>query len=293
MVMPSGTTVPMDTLTIRATEYTVGPDGPMAMPAPLPPSSAYTYAVELSADEALAHGATSVEFSQPLPFYVENFLGFPVGGAVPAGYYDRARAAWVPSENGRVIQVVSLSGGFANLDVDGDGTADSGGGAQRPRDHRCRTPAPGGVVYGGAELWRVPITHFTPWDCNWPYGPPPDATPPNQPESKDDEAPCESQQPGSIIGCQSQTLGESLPVTGTPFRLHYGAIACGGGRPPATSSPAEWTGRAGELETHRARDCGRGAKLRVGVLAAPNQTTTFTWDGLDAYGRHFRVRSRW
>ena len=25
----------------------------------------------------------------------------------------------------------------------------------------------------GQTLWRVPMTHFSPWDCNWPYGPPP------------------------------------------------------------------------------------------------------------------------
>ena len=28
------------------------------------------------------------------------------------------------------------------------------------------------------QLWRVPMTHFTPWDCNWPYGPPHDAESP-------------------------------------------------------------------------------------------------------------------
>lgn len=31
----------------------------------------------------------------------------------------------------------------------------------------------------GATFWRTSVTHFTPWDCNWHYGPPPDAMPPN------------------------------------------------------------------------------------------------------------------
>ena len=57
------------------------------MPGELPPSSGYTYAVELSADEALAAGAQEVRFSSPVPFYVENFVGFPVGSLVPAGFY--------------------------------------------------------------------------------------------------------------------------------------------------------------------------------------------------------------
>ena len=36
------------------------------MPAELPPNTAYTYAVELSADEAIATGATEINFNQPI-----------------------------------------------------------------------------------------------------------------------------------------------------------------------------------------------------------------------------------
>ena len=104
---------------IRATEYTVGPNGPTAMPAALPPTSGFTYCVELSADEAVAANAMAVRFNQPVPFYVENFLGFPVGGAVPAGYYDRAKGLWIPSTNGRIVQVLSVTNGQADLDVSG------------------------------------------------------------------------------------------------------------------------------------------------------------------------------
>ena len=57
MVLPDGSTEPLDELHVRATEYTIGDAGPDAMPAVLPPSSGYTYAVELSADEAVDAGA--------------------------------------------------------------------------------------------------------------------------------------------------------------------------------------------------------------------------------------------
>ena len=67
------------------------------MPAALPPTSAYTYAVEFSVDEALTTGATAVRFSQPVITYVENFLGFPVGTMVPVGFYEKAQAAWIPA----------------------------------------------------------------------------------------------------------------------------------------------------------------------------------------------------
>src|SRR5207249_2538456 len=100
-----------------ATEYTVGGNGPKKMPAELPPTSGYTYAVELSADESLAAGATALRFDRTMPFYLENFLGFPVGGRVPTGYYDRIRGQWLASDNGRVIKILSITGGTADLDI--------------------------------------------------------------------------------------------------------------------------------------------------------------------------------
>ena len=74
------------------------------MPGALPATSGYTYAVELTADEAIQAGANSVTFDPPLALYVENFLDFPVGGIVPTGYYDRATSAWIASANGRVVR---------------------------------------------------------------------------------------------------------------------------------------------------------------------------------------------
>jgi hypothetical protein len=88
MVLSDGTTSPLTTLRVRTTEHTVGANGPNAMPDELPLPSGYTYALELNADEALAAGAQEVHFSAPVPFYVENFVGFPVGSLVPTGFCD-------------------------------------------------------------------------------------------------------------------------------------------------------------------------------------------------------------
>src|SRR5262249_2098725 len=86
---PDGSTQPVSTLHLRLTEFTVGPNGPQAMPAELPPTSGYTYAVSLSADEAVTKiNGKDVLLNQPAIFYVENFLNFPVGITVPTGYYD-------------------------------------------------------------------------------------------------------------------------------------------------------------------------------------------------------------
>ena len=121
MVMPNGTAVPLEELTVRATEYTVGESGEEAMPGELPAMSGYTYAAEYSVDEAMAAGATEVRFSRPVVSYTDNFLDFPVGGTVPTGYYDRGREAWVSAPNGRVVEIRSETAGLADLDVTGSG----------------------------------------------------------------------------------------------------------------------------------------------------------------------------
>ena len=75
---PTAARTPLDELNVRATEYTIGATRPGgdAGRAARPPRG-YTYAVELSVDEAVEAGATEVRFDQPVITYVENFLEFP------------------------------------------------------------------------------------------------------------------------------------------------------------------------------------------------------------------------
>ena len=227
-----GSTAPLTSMKLRMTEYTVGPDGHAAMPGPLPPTTAYTYATEISADEALADpNAKSVEFSQPVPFYVDNFLGMKVGETVPAGYYDKDKQAWIPSDiNGVVIKVIGVEADIASIDATGDDKWDSSDvarlGATLSTDELTRLA---NRYRPGDTLWRVPVRHLTPWDCNWPYGPPAcetQGTPQVCPGgtgvgSANVTSPCEHQKRGSIIECETQGLGERLPVAGTPFSLNY------------------------------------------------------------------------
>lgn len=196
-------------LTVRTAEYTVGERGPAAMPGDLPPSVAYTYATEFFAELADGSGSGAggagqqafigagsegdVQFDRPVAFYLENFLGFPVGTAVPAGSYDRDVAQWVPSNDGRVVEILRIDSGTAVLDLDGNGTAAGPaaltelgiGDAERERLAELYDP--------GQELWRTPLPHFTPWDCNWPVVvPPSDAEyPPSvEPRNVEDPDPC-------------------------------------------------------------------------------------------------------
>jgi RHS repeat-associated protein len=287
MVLPDGTTQPLTTLHVRASEYTVGPNGPKAMPGTLPSTSAYTYAVELSVDEAVAAGATAVQFTQPVLFYVQNFLDFPVGGIVPSGYYDRTRGAWVPSDNGHIIKILEVTGGLATLDINGDTIADDESalttlGITEPERQRLAA-----LYQPGQSLWRVPISHFTPWDCNWPFGPPPDAEAPKsrRPKVKRalDKPTCQA---GSLIECENQILGEAVALNGTPFSLHYRSDRVPGRRASRTldialsgpSVPASL--RRIDLEIDVA-----GRHWSETFPNTPQQTYTFVWDGRDAYGR--------
>src|SRR5262249_21706111 len=152
----------------------------------------------------------------------ENFLNFPVGTIVPVGFYDRQKAAWIASDNGRVIQILNISNGLAELDLDGSGMPADAGALAQLNITEAERQRLAGLHQSGQSLWRVPITHFSPWDCNWPFGPPSDAESPNQPHPKSDDRedkPCAGA--GSLIECQNQVLGEMVDITGSRFSLHY------------------------------------------------------------------------
>src|SRR3989338_708550 len=287
MTLPDGTTQSLTNLSVRATEYTVGENGPKAMPAELPPTSGYTYAVEFSIDEAVSVGAKTVNFNQPIPFYVENFLNFPVGGIVPVGYYDREKGVWIPSDNGIIIKILSINNGLAELDVDGTGvpanvTALAALGITDAERQKLA------VLYQtGQSLWRVPISHFTPWDCNWPYGPPEDAVTPKQPQPKiekptdDPTTKC-----GSFIECQNQILGESVNITGTPFSLHYQSDRVPGRKGGnVIEIPISGASLPASIKRIRLEVYIAGNSFVQTLPALPNQKYTLTWDGRDAYGR--------
>lgn len=278
---------PLTTMNVRATEYTVGENGPAAMPGDLPAQSGYTYAIEFSVDEAVAADAATVEFDQPVIFYVENFLEFPVGGDVPVGYYDRERGEWIPYDDGRVITIVDIANGLATVDSDGNGLADND--LNLSADERTQLAQ---LYEEGDSLWRVLIPHFSPWDCNWPFGPPADAVPPALPQPGDptyeggrplDEPTCAG---GSIIECENQILGEMVDVIGTPFMLHYRSNRTPGFRAAnALRIPLSGAELPASLAAIHLRVSVAGQTYEALFPPTPNQSTVYTWDGRDGYGR--------
>jgi RHS repeat-associated protein len=288
MVMPDGSTQSLSSINVRATEYTVGPNGPNAMPDELPPTSGYTYAVEITADEALAAEATDVRLDRPAYFYLEDFIGFPVGSAVPTGYYDRQQGQWIASENGRVIEVLSITAGLADLDTNGDGAVDDAV-TLAALDITEIEQEKIAILYPQTpqQLWRVPIAHFTPWDCNWPYGPPDDWEEPDQPDPEGDDTEDRScENGGSIIECQNQILGERVPVVGTPFTLNYRSDRVQGRKAAYTLKiPLSGDSVPASLLQIRLEIRVAGREFIETFSPQPNLLYTFIWDRKDAYGR--------
>ena len=287
LILPDGTSQPLNSIAVRATEYTVGPTGPSAMPAQLPPTTAYTYAVELSVDSAIAAGAKRVVFDQPVAFYVDNFLNFPIGTPVPVGYYDKQSAQWVPSPNGRIIKVLQVVGGRASIDVDGSGTEATPEALSALGVNEAELTRLGSLFAAGKSLWRASLTHFSTLDLNFGQtidttSVPPTNANPTQQKSPDDD--CHTG--GSIIGCERQTLGESLPIAGTSLSLNYQSDRVPGYKQaysadiPLIGATVPPNLRRIELEVRIA-----GQVIKQTFSNQPNQTTHFVWDGKDPYGR--------
>jgi RHS repeat-associated protein len=280
------------TLTLRATEYTVGANGMASMPGPLPPSTAYTYAVELSADEAVSAGASGVSFTNPVAFYVENFLGFPPNTGAPVGYYDRFAGRWVPMPDGLVIQITSIQTGASSCGgFDVCAVIDA-------TDQAILDLSPGelnqlALLYpSGAQLWRFTTPHFTGVDVNWPPAPPdlggpPPPSPPGPPSptlaSPVDKPACGQ---GSIIECDNQILAQELPVAGTPFSLRYQSDRAAG-RASSITIPIIGTSIPSQLLAASVVITVAGVSTKINYALdelQPNQTLTWTWNRLDAFG---------
>lgn len=220
MVLPDGSTQPLSSVEVRATEYTRGDQGPTAMPGALPATSAYTYAVEMSVDEAVDSNARTVEFTTPVSFYVDNFLGIPTGARLPFGTYDRKTAKWVPEKNGRVIKILSTNPVQIAATYPDTTTPASQALLDSLGFSSAELTRLGSTYSVGKTLWRVETTHFTPGDINFAFGWPDKAAPPQVPNVRP-ELSCQNNEDGSIIGCEGQTLGEDLAIAGTPITLHY------------------------------------------------------------------------
>ena len=134
------------------------------------------------------------------------------------------------------------------------------------------------------------VTHFSPWDCNWPYGPPADTIPPN-PGS---EAYLDGQElsqgqtcqrpTGSFVEERSRSFHEDIPIPGTEMTLHYASNSVEGYLHRITV-PASGETVPASLKKIIARVEVAGRTFEEILDPLPNQVAEFVWDGLDQLGR--------
>jgi RHS repeat-associated protein len=266
-----------DTITVTATEY----KDPSEMPAILPPTSEFTYCVELKAD-----GYENVEFADPVVLWVKNFLGFDVGTAVPVGYYDRDEGKWMPMNDGIVVELLDDNGdGIVDgVDADGDGQADDLDGDKDVSDETVGLDSQPDALPGDT-MWRTAVEHFSPIDMNWPgSGPPPDAVPPpDQPPDLDNpDDPC-AQGGMSDVDIRSRAMNERIPIPGTDFYLHYSTEWTEGYKLPLTI-PVTGASVPGSLEKIFVNWSIAGQAWKKDLNSGPNQKIDFLWDGKDFLG---------
>lgn len=284
------------TLKLRQREFTTGSDGPLAMPAPLPPTSAYTYALEFTADEVEAAGADTVEFTnQPVIMYVDDFWGFDAGSIVPLGYYNRHLGRWEAEGDGVSLLLLPETGGLARLSHDGSTEMEPAEYASLGIDEEERSLL-GTLYQPGKVVWRIPVDHFSPLDPN---GFPergndqcvPDdgdcSLPDPVADNGEDDPNCTA---GSVIECQNRTLRQTVGVAGTPYTLNYRSD-----RTPAFKRPyrikAYLSGNTPPTAiAMRAQLFVAGAMLDEHVVPCAsgncpaNETYTFEWDGKTEVG---------
>ncbi|MBI2565781.1 MAG: hypothetical protein HYV63_01945, partial [Candidatus Schekmanbacteria bacterium] len=275
--LAAGGSEELSTFHVRFTEVTVGDRGPEAMPGDLPPGSAYTYAAEVSVDEARERGVRvhgeEVVFNQAVIGYVQDFLGFPAGTVVPLGYYDSDSDVWIPGQSGLVATLVDSAGGAARLDLDGDGVAEDDAAhdaAGITSGERLQLAA---LFAAGTTWWRAEMLHFSPWDWNWPVldwgARPPGGMRGRRVDGKEKMVDCDDVEHLSIIECNNRV---ALAADGTVYvadrgnrRIRAvdaagairtvvgtGAPTCAGAGGPATEAGLGWpiaiaVGPRGEL----------------------------------------------
>ncbi len=272
----------LTTITTRSTEYTT----PESMPAKLPPTSAYTYCVELSVD-----GAKNVRFSNPIAIWVDNFLGFDVGVVIPAGFYNRDRALWEPSDNGVVVKLLDTNTDTIvdALDADGDDQPDDLNNNGSFSDEVLGLEDSQQYI-PETTYWRIETTHFTPGDWNLPSGTPQAATRPNSifgPES--DQSPagnegCYGNYTASFVEERGRIVHEDMPIPGTDITLHYASSRAEGYNTVITV-PASGETVPDVLKKIEVTVTIAGTIQKQELSPDPDQVAEFFWDGLDYLGR--------
>lgn len=279
--MPNGNFIDTESLNVRMTEFTVGPDGPKRMPASLPLQTAYTYALEITTDEAIAMGAEKVVFSKPVPFYVDNFLSLPSGLAMPLGYLNPKTGYWEAYPDGVVIDILSHESGRAVLKIGTDQAATPSELAVHGIDN-LELEKLATLYQPGKSIWRVRLNHFSIYDLNG-NG--------NSPRTNDPSDPNNNKvvKPVNCKGCEidviSGNVTEKIDLPGTERSIHFSSRR-GGTRAENARATIQYLSEEFPSNLQVRISYGIAGKwTNVPAPLIPNATAEIVWDGYDQWGR--------
>ncbi len=278
---PHGNTRELKDFTVRATEFKT----PESMPSDLPSNSAFTYCVDLQVDGV--GDEESVVFNKPVVLYTENFLNFPVGEPVPVGYYDRNDGKWKASDNGIVVKLLDDNGdGIVDgLDATGDGKADDLNNNGDTTDEVAGIKDMPEIYKPGNTYFRTEITHFTPWDTNFPYGPPDGTVTPSCPTVYATNISCAIYEDPIASQLPSDTGGKDIVINvSSPIiaRDENGAVKTIkiGADIDLTNYKRKPDGAYAILDI-------AGKRIKKNLEIGKVNHVTFLWDGKDARGREY------
>ncbi len=255
---------------ISTTEYPIK----AALPAPLPPNSAFAYVAEIGSNQN-DFGDVDLFFEEPLIAWVDNFLGFAVGQAVPVGWYDRNEGQWIPGVNGLVVRLLDTNsdGEVDGLDIDGDGQADDLDGDGDDTDET--TGLLPGEVQVGATFYRFAVDRSGPWALCWPYA------------ATDAPAPAPAPPYYDLDACledECNLIEQDIAIPGTDFFLHYSEARVPAYKPVITI-PVTGEIVPANAEAMIVKMTVAGKVYQETLLPEPEKTVQFQWDGRDFLGR--------
>ncbi len=295
VVKAPGDTLTFPKIRLRATEYTVGGDGLASMPGELPPTTAYTYCIDIRTDQADSVAALvgaaelMTALTDTVACYLGNFLHLPVGTWMPLGFYDPDSGVWVGASDGVILKIIGSEPGGLIVDSNGDTLPDSQARLDSLGITSNELSQLAGEYAVGDTVWRVRMTHFSKPDANCNIGL---LGLLSQYGSRAWQFilrlvnPCLAEG-ASTVECESHVLRDRIAVAGTPFSLNYRSDRAPGDLATKTlrfklfqgSPPPDLARVVVRLDV-----AGRRIETVENNPTALSEATV-TWDGKDAYGR--------
>ena len=279
-----------DQLNVRATEFTIGDSGPAAMPGELPPTSAYTYAVEYSVDEADEAGATDVALRQAGRHLRRQLPRLP-GRHAPSrpATTTASRRSGSRAQNGIVIKIVAESGGRAASTPTATAAADTTRSASTTPSWRKLAELYAAGKASGASRSPTSRRGTTTGPTARPTAPAAPARAARTPATRRRRRPVQRGRLDHPLRGPDRSAS-SLPIAGTPYDARLPAPTACPAAARATRSRSRCTrrdaaGRRWRASTSTIEVAGRTFKQSVHAAERRTCAYTFIWDGKDAYGR--------